>query len=492
MNKNIQGSSSSEEKLGIPVVAVLGHVDHGKTSLLDTIRKTSIAKREHGGITQKIGASSIELTHDGKPRRITFIDTPGHETFTKMRSRGVEASDIGLLIVSSSDGVMPQTKESLQHLRVSSIPVIVVLTKADLPDKNPEKVKQQLEKEGLLLEGRGGDIPVIEVSAQTGFNIPELLELILLVFDMKQQESYTTLLQKPFKAIIIESKLDPKSGSTCSFIIKQGRVSLRDELMCEDISARVRSLITDRNEQVSSAEVGEAVEVLGFEKVPPVGSLVTKKSETVDVKKTVQNSPAQKSLSYGLKEESTHDLSVIICADTRGSIEAIISALPKRIKIIAEKTGDISEADVFLAKSTGAIIIGFNTRVRSDVEHLAYVEKVLIRNYTIIYELLDEIQDALEGKRLSMEEKIYGVASILATFPFEKTTVLGIKVKEGRIARGDKIRIVRGEEIIGESTIVSLRQGRETISKVEQGKEAGILISPFLDFTIGDMIISHS
>jgi len=466
-----------------PVVAVLGHVDHGKTTLLDAIRKSNIAEREHGGITQKIGASTIEINHEGKVRKITFIDTPGHEAFSLMRGRGASAANIGLLIVAATEGVKPQTKESIAHLKSAKIPFIVVLTKSDLPDKNVEKVKQQLAKEEVLIEGYGGDVPVIEVSAKTGSNVKELLDLILLVFDLNKPQ-YQFSPQNPLRAIIIESKLDLKSGPKATIIIKNGTIHLRDEIYSEGVKCRVRSLLNDLGKQLKEASVGDAVEILGFESVPKVGGVVTSElSETLETKE-------EKRLKLEELEEGLP--SFIIVADTLGSLEAIIEALPKEIQIALQKTGDIETSDVLYAKSIGSIILGFNVKVKPDVQKLAVTEKVLIRTYNLIYEMLDEVNDLLEGKRISMLEEVYGRAKIMARFPFEKTEVLGLSVLEGRVAKGDRIRLKRGDEIIGESNIISVRQGKDQVSKVEQGKECGVIISPVLDFTIGDMLISHS
>ncbi|MFH1832714.1 MAG: translation initiation factor IF-2 [Candidatus Levyibacteriota bacterium] len=480
-----------------PVVAVLGHVDHGKTTLLDAIRKTNIAQREHGGITQKIGASSIEILGENQKRRITFIDTPGHEAFWAMRSRGALAADIGLLIVSATDGVMPQTKESIKLLQSAKIPFIVVLTKADLPEKNPEKVKNQLLKENVLLEGLGGDVPVIEVSAKKGKNVKELLELILLVSEVhlpNLKRAKEEAEKEAFSAIVIESKLDQRSGPRATIVVKKGKLKFRDELISEGIEARVKSIINDLGKNLESAIVGDAVEILGFEKVPNVGAVVSKKSEKLDQSPVSSGSH----LAAALKEQEAigdsskvASLSIVLCADTLGSLEAIVASLPKGVYIISQKTGDIGPSDVLMAKESKAIIICFNLKVKPEITKLSKTEKVIIRNYSIIYELLDELKDVIEGKKEALIEEILGAAKILASFPYEKTKVLGIKVMDGRIARGDRIRLIRGEEKIGESTITSVRQGKEIVSKIEKGQEAGIIISPVLDFTIGDMLISH-
>ncbi len=485
-NKHETPSSNSIQHI-VPVVAVLGHVDHGKTTLLDAIRKTSIAQREHGGITQKIGASGIEVVYDNHTRRITFIDTPGHEAFMHMRGRGALASDLALLIVSAVDGVMPQTKESIRLLHETKLPFIVVLTKADIPDRNPQMVKQQLAKEQVLVEGFGGEIPVIEVSAKTGENIKELLDLILLVWDVTC-ETVSKQHSQPFKGIIIESRLDTKIGPRATLIVKSGMLKITDEIIAQHIAGKVRAFITDLGAHVSEVGVGDAVEILGFEKVPAVGSIVQKKSEA-----QVQSPLEEKQKPSGQFPQQLPDgtLSVILCCDTQGSLEAVENALPPEINLIQRKTGEITEGDVLLARSTQAILIGFNAKVRPEIERLALTEKILLKNYHLIYELLQELQDVIEGKKLAAVEQVFGKAKILATFPFEKQMVLGISVLEGRVAKGDKLRIMHGEEIKGESHIVSLRRGKETTSKVEAGNEAGIIIAPALDFTIGDMVISH-
>ena len=509
-----------------PVVAVVGHVDHGKTTLLDTIRKSDIAQREHGGITQRIGASKIEFINEGEKRAITFIDTPGHEAFSNMRGRGVAAADIGLLIVSSVDGVMPQTKESIKFLKEADTPFIVVLTKSDLPQKNPEKVKRELLKAGVLLEGYGGDVPAIEVSAKTNTNITELLDLILLVFEIKK-EKFNFSENAEFKGVVIESKQDQQKGPLATVVIKNGTLLLRDEIVSREILGKIKSLADTFGKRVDKATVGEAVEVLGFEKAPEVGAGVVKASEslrspsqsvrgpvslyprptasednlpagarrgtpslaTPPVDASLPLSPSA-SVSPFLAEDSPL-LSIIIVADTLGSLEAIINAIPKEISVASQKTGDITPADILLAKPLKAIVLGFNIKIKPDILRLAKTEKVPVKNYNLIYELIDEISDVLEGRELLLEEEILGRAKIIAQFPFEKTKVMGVAVLEGRVAKGDKIRITRKDEVVGESTISSLRQGKNPISKVEKGSEAGIIMSPLLDFTIGDMIISH-
>lgn len=477
-----------------PVVAVLGHVDHGKTTLLDTIRKTSIAPREAGGITQKIGASSVEIVHEGVLRWITFIDTPGHEAFSKMRGRGAHVADMALLVVASTEGLKPQTKESIDILRKSNTSFIVVLTKVDMPNTITDKVKQELMKEQIMLEEYGGEVPLIEVSAKTNFHIKELLDLILLFYDLHKHSlsDTNTSPSAPLNAIVIESRLDQRAGPRATIVIKNGTIRTRDEIQTDGIAGKVRTIYNDRGEQLTQATIGEAIEILGLEKVPAVGSIISSKSTALMAPVPHELAqPLKRELIYQKKEEEV-GISTVLIADTQGSLEAISHSLPSEVKIISQKTGEVSEADIALAKSTGSIVLSFNTKIRPEIQKLAKNDKVLLRNYTIIYEMLDEISDALEGKLQAQMEQVFGNAKVLAKFPFEKTFAFGVQIKDGRIARGDHIRILRGDAVIGETTISSLRIGRNPTSKVEKGHEAGILIGTPLDIQVGDVILSHS
>lgn len=481
-DKNIKTNSTNFP----PVVAVLGHVDHGKTSLLDALRESSFAQREYGGITQSIGASSVETRYEGVKRKVTFIDTPGHEAFSNMRSRGAQAADIGLLIVSSVDGVMPQTKESIHLLKTAQIPFIVVLTMSDLPTKNPEKTKQQLIRENIILEGFGGDIPVIEVSAKTGLNVKELLDMVLLVSDLKGINLNADA-QAAVKAIVIESKLDPRTGAKATLIIKSGTIYPRMQLYCENHTFKTRTLLNHYGEIVEKATIGEGVEIIGTERVLPVGGIVSSETQEINVKKPDES---LKEIVYH-KPKDNEGLSLILTADTQGSLEAIVEALPKGVTLVTQKVGQTTEADVLQAKATGAIILTFNTKIRPDVERLAMSEKLLVKSYKIIYEMLDEINEVLEGKRQMNLEIVLGKAKVLARFPFEKTSAYGVTLIEGRLANRDKVRIMHGEEQKGETTIQSLRVSKNPVPKVNKG-EAGLVLASDLDITIGDMIISFA
>jgi translation initiation factor IF-2 len=491
-NKN---DKNSKNEFYPPVVAVLGHVDHGKTTLLDAIRKTNVAGEEHGGITQKIGASEIEVDNDGKKRKITFIDTPGHEAFFQMRGRGVQAADVGILVVSSVDGVMPQTKESINLLKNSKIPFIVALTRSDDPSKLPDRAKQQLLGEEVMLEGFGGDVPVIEVSGKTGHNVKELLDLILLIYELKREANFYPFSSTgAFMGIVIESKMDQNSGPRATVVVKNGRLKVREEIYSDDAKGKVRNLLSDKGKSLQEANVGEAVEVLGFEKVPQVGSVVSNTPKIVEVLAYKEEGPQViKEVTSPFDVEEKKLLSIVLCADTQGSLEAIIHSISgDNVKFVVQKTGDIEVSDILFAKSTGAIVLGFNIRLKPEMEKLARTEKVLVKTYTIIYEMIDEINDFVQGKLDALREDIMGIAKILAKFPYEKTQVCGIKVSEGRIAKGDKVRLMRDDETVGESHVQSVRQGKEQASKIETGKEGGRILSPFLDFTIGDVLISHS
>jgi translation initiation factor IF-2 len=422
-----------------------------------------------------------------------------------MRGRGVQAADIGLLIVSSVDGVKPQTIESINLLKNSKIPFIVVLTKSDDPNKLPDKAKDQLIKADVKLENYGGDVPFIEVSAKENTNIKELLDLILLVYEVKKHANFYPFTKTgPFMGIVIESKMDKQSGPRATLVIKNGVLKLKDEVYSDSLQTqqssnsqekgKVRNLISDTGKSLIEASVGQAVEVLGFEKVPVIGSVVTHTPQEVKplvYKQDVQDQEIPAVLSP-FDNPDQNVLSVVLCADTLGSIEAITNSIPEKVRFLVQKTGDIEVSDILFAKSTGAIVLGFNIKVKPEILKLAKTEKVLVKTYGIIYEMIDEISDFVQGKLESLQEEILGIGKVLAKFPFDKTFVCGVKVQEGRIAKGDKVRILRDDLVIGESHVNSIRKGKEQTSKAEAGEEAGIILSPFLDFTIGDMLISHS
>lgn len=472
-----------------PVVAVLGHVDHGKTTLLDTIRKSHVADREHGGITQSIGAYQID------DPVITFIDTPGHEAFSKMRSRGATIADIAILVVAADDSVMPQTKESIEQIKAAGIPLIVAMNKMDLPGANPDKVKQDLARHGVQVEGFGGDIPFVPVSAKQGTGINELLEMINLVAQMKELSGDPTA---PVMAMVVETRVDKGKGMVASVVVKQGTLRVGDGLYeGAKLVAKIRAM-GDGVAQVKEAGPSKPVEVLGFTQLPQVGAVLhTSAQEVTQSPVTSPQPPVAGSvpeLPDWLKPKSEQEerkLNIFLKADTAGSLEAVIASLHPRIHIVQSGVGDITEADIQQAKSSKAFVVGFNVKAANSVAKLAQQEKVVFRTYAIIYELLDELAEVVEGmKEVLSGERELGVGTIIAEFPFEKQRVAGTKVTEGRLARGDQVKIMRGEEEIGRAKIKSLRTAKEDVTKVEVGQECGVLFDRTVAFLPQDAIIA--
>lgn len=476
-----------------PIVVVLGHVDHGKTTLLDTIRKTNIAAREHGGITQKIGAYQIEYkTGNKETRRITFIDTPGHEAFAKMRERGAEIADLAILVVAADDSVKPQTKESIEQVKAAKIPMIVAINKIDLPGSLPDKVKSDLAKVGVQVEGFGGDIPFALVSAKSGTGMPELLELILLVADMKGIPEKRA---DPLFAPVIETRIDKGKGMVASVVIREGMIKNGTLLYDFDNQiAKVRAMFDENGKIVSEAEPGKPVEILGFTAMPQVGAVLRDAPLVRTPTLLTEAKSAGLNLPDFLKpaaEQEQKKLIIVLKADTAGSLEAILGSLSSQIKVVGQGVGDISDADVLQAKATGAIIIGFNVTIKPQVVKLAQTEKVIYRTYNIIYELLDELSEVVAGlKEVLHEERELGMGVIIAEFPFEKMRVAGTKVKSGRLARGDTVKIMRAGIEVGRAKIKTLKQGKNDVTKAEVGTECGVLLDRIVDFSLQDAIIA--
>lgn len=485
-----------------PIVAVLGHVDHGKTTLLDTIRKTSVAAREHGGITQTIGAYQIKLkTQNSKFKTeeeglITFIDTPGHEAFAKMRSRGAAVADIALLVVAADDSVKPQTKESIDQIKAAGVSLIVVVNKIDLPTANVDRVKQDLAKVGVQVEGFGGDVPVALVSAKTGTGVKELLDLIVLVAEMK---GITDDPQASTEAVVIETRIDRGRGMVASLIVKKGTLRAGVPLYeGSTLVCKVRAMFDENRIVVNTALPSKPVEVLGFTRHPAVGAVLTGVAVAPIVSEVKQETTGMAADAAGampdwlkpVDEQEKEKLAIILKADTAGSLEAIMAAFSERIRVVHYSVGDISDADILLAKSTGAFVVGFNVKCPGSVAKLAETEKVVFRTYTIIYELLGELADVVAGmKEVLTRERELGTGTVIAEFPFEKQRVAGTKIISGRIARGDTVKIMRGEAEVARAKVKSLRVGKEDVTKVEKGAECGVLFDKKVDFMLQDAII---
>ena len=470
-----------------PIVAVLGHVDHGKTSLLDAIRKTNVTESEHGGITQHIGAYQITVApKDTKetPKLITFIDTPGHEAFTKMRSRGTQVSDIAILVVAATEGIKPQTEESIKFIKAAGIPMIVALTKTDLSDANIERVKQQLTKYDVLVESFGGDVVAVGVSAKTGAGIPQLLESILLVAEIKELKGESNV---PFSGVVIEVKLDKGRGALATVIVKNGSLKNGQTIYAEDVVARVRAMHDAQGQIITTAHPSMPVEVMGWERLPLVGAAVYAQKTAAEMVATkFQPKP------FALPPlETRKKLKLILKTDVGGSLEAIRESLSPDIEIIHAATGEITESDILLAKSTGSVIIGFNLRTSGKITKLAQTEKVRIKSYTIIYQLLEEITEVTELlNKPEAAEEILGEATIQAEFEFDDIKVAGCKIDRGRISRGDTIKLMRGSDEIIRTRIKSMRHGKTDIAKAESPQECGIIFDKKLDFKITDRIIA--
>lgn len=478
-----------------PVIAVLGHVDHGKTTLLDTIRKTHVVSREHGGITQHIGAYQISVhTKAGVDRLITFIDTPGHEAFAQIRSRGASVADIAILVVAADDSVKPQTIESIKQIQAAGTPMVVAINKIDKPDAMVDKVKADLAKVGVQLEGFGGDVPFQAVSAVKGTGIPDLLELLLLMADMK---GLTGDKKAPLSAVVIETRLDKSVGLVATVIIKEGTLTQGMTLYeFDEVVAKVRALLNETGKQITDAGPGTPCEIMGFTKLPVVGSIITNIQGLISRKLVDRVEKPANAVDFlaTMLESDKKKLKLSIKADVSGSLEAIVQALPsEKVEIVRTGLGDITEADILEAKATGSIMIGFNVKANGAIEKLARVEKVIYRTYSIIYELLDEMKDVVEGMAevLSLERDL-GKAKIVAEFPFDKDRIAGTKIISGRLARGDSVRIMRGDEEIARVRIKSLHRGKEDITKIEAGGECGVLFDKKVDFTLQDDIIPYT
>ncbi|MFL6033709.1 MAG: translation initiation factor IF-2, partial [Gaiellaceae bacterium] len=482
-------------------------VDHGKTSLLDAVRQTAVVETEAGGITQHIGAYQVE--HNG--RRITFIDTPGHEAFTAMRARGAKVTDIAVLVVAANDGVMPQTKESISHARAAEVPIVVAINKVDLPDANPERVKGELATEGLQPEEWGGTTQVAEVSAKTRLGLDELLEKVLLVADV-ELEQLTANPGADASGPIIESRLDQGRGPVATMLVQRGTLKVGDPIVAGDAWARVRALNDFRGEKLREATPGTPVEILGFDKPPPAGEtarvvenerrareLAHTRGERLRREQFAQRSASSVSLEEFFEQlgrGGVQDLNLILKGDVVGSVEAAVSELQKikheevRVNVVLQGVGGITENDVNLARSTGALIIGFNVRPSAEARALAERESVEIRTYRVIYQLTEDIEQALVGMLKPIEtEAILGEVEVRAIFRASRLgNIAGCMVTSGVVRRGAQVRVVRDGTVIYETTIGSLRRIKDDVREVQEGFECGILLDNFNDVKEGDVL----
>lgn len=487
-----------------PIVTFLGHVDHGKTSLQDAIRKTNVAAGEAGGITQHIGSSVIK--HADKT--ITFIDTPGHEAFTAMRARGAKITDIAVLVVAADDGFMPQTIEALNHAKAAKVPIIIALNKMDLPGADPGRVLRQMQQHGLQPEEWGGDVAVVKVSAVRGDGISDLLDRILLEAEMLQLKANP---KKNARGVVIEASLEQGLGPTINIIVQKGTLKKGDFVLCGEFCGKVKTLIGPQNEKFDQVGPGMPAKLVGLSGVPQSGTvfivcnnekeareIAEKRARENKIKQLSKNTPATtlEDILNQMAQSQKPTLPLVVKADTQGSIEAIKESLSKfpsdkiSIDIISSATGAITENDVLLASASKAIIIGFHVRVNPGVNQISKQNNVEIRLYSIIYELIEDIKDAMEGKLApESREKIIGDAVILKIFELSKgPKVCGCSVSNGLVRVGAKARVFRNNELIYNGSVQSLRRFQDDVKEVRQGFECGIRLDNFVDFQEGDKI----
>jgi translation initiation factor IF-2 len=489
-----------------PVVTIMGHVDHGKTTLLDAIREASVVETEAGGITQHIGAYQADV--DG--RKITFLDTPGHEAFTAMRARGAKVTDIAVLVVAADDGVMPQTKESISHARAAEVPIVVAVNKIDVPDANADRVRSELAAEGLQPEEWGGTTQFSEVSAKQHTNLDDLLERILLVADAELDLRANPECEA--SGVIIESRLDVGRGPVATVLVHRGTLRVGDAIVAGDAAGKVRALNDYRGDKVKEAKPGDPVEVLGFDHPPGAGEFV-RVVEHERQAKHLANTRAERlrreqlaqrprrrvsleSLHEDLLAGEVQDLNLVLKGDVQGSVEALLSELLKiqhsevRVNVIHTGVGGITENDVNLASASDALVVGFNVRPSADARALAEREGVDIRTYRVIYQLTDDIQQALVGMLSPVQtEETLGEAEVRALFRVSRLgTIAGCMVTTGVVRRGAKVRIVRDGTVIHETSIAQLKRFKDDVREVAEGFECGILLENYNDVKEGDIL----
>jgi len=490
-----------------PVVTIMGHVDHGKTSLLDAIRETSVVETEAGGITQHIGAYQVELNG----RKISFLDTPGHEAFTAMRARGAKVTDIAVLVVAADDSVMPQTKESISHARAAEVPVVVAVNKIDLPDANPDRVKSDLAAEGLQPEEWGGTTQFALVSAKTKQNLDELLEKILLVADAELE--LTANPKADASGPIIESRLDVGRGPVATMLVHRGTLRVGDAIVAGDAWGKVRALHDYRGEKLKEARPGDPVEILGFDHPPPAGEVARVVENERAARGVAQQRGqrlrreqlAQRSKAAGISLEklfeqlqagAVQDLNLVLKGDVVGSVEAAVGELSKiqhpevRVNVIHQGVGGITEGDIMLASASGAMVVGFNVRPNAEARLLAEREGVEIRTYRVIYQLTEDIEQALVGMLSPVQtEETIGEAEVRALFKVSRLgTIAGCMVTNGVVRRNAQVRIVRDGTVIHETGIAQLKRFKDDVREVAEGFECGILLDGFNDVKEGDVL----
>jgi translation initiation factor IF-2 len=489
-----------------PVVTVMGHVDHGKTSLLDAIRKEQVAGSEAGGITQHIGAYTITINGE----KITFLDTPGHEAFTSMRARGAQITDIVILVVAADDGIMPQTEEAINHCKAANVPVVVAINKMDRAGANPDKVKQQLAEKGLVSEDWGGDTITVPVSAHTKEGIDTLLEMVLLTAEIQELKSNPS---RKAKGTVIDAKLDKGRGPVASLIVQNGTLHSGDSIIVGTTYGRIRAMFDDKGRKIKSAGPSIPVEILGLSEVPSAGDrfyvvkdektareMAEKRKEKSRNEYLSTNKVSLEDLYSQIKEGKIKELNIIVKADVQGTIEAIRQSLEKlstdevKVRVIHGGVGAITETDVILANASSAVIIGFNVRPDSNAIVSAEKENVEIKTYRVIYSAIEDIKKAMIGMlEPEYKEVIQGRAEVRMTYKISSVgTVAGCYVQSGKITRNSNVRIIREGIVIFESELASLKRFKDDVKEVASGYECGIMIEKFNDIKEGDVIEAYT
>jgi translation initiation factor IF-2 len=505
--QEVEEADRAEDLLSrAPVVTVMGHVDHGKTSLLDAIRQTNVAAREAGGITQRIGAYQVEV----QGRKITFIDTPGHEAFTMMRARGARVTDVVVLVVAADDGVMPQTLEAINHARAANVPIVVAINKIDKPEAQPERVKRQLADHNLMPEEWGGQTVTVEVSAKQQKNLDLLLEMILLVADMQVLKANP---KRPASGTVLEAKLDRGRGPVATLLVRNGSLHASDSFIVGAIYGKVRAMFSDVGRPVSIAYPATPVEVLGLEDVPQAGDRLQVIEDTLKARQIALHRQAKlreaalaktarltlDQLHEQLAAGDVKELPLIIKADVQGSVEVLSDTLNKlssekvKVKVIHAGVGAITETDVLLASASNAVIIGFNVRPERKASELAQLENVDIRLHTVIYNVTEEIKKAMLGLlAVTYKEVSLGRAEVRDTFRITKVgTVAGCYIQDGKIGRDALVRLLRDNVVVYEGRIRSLRRFKDDVPEVKTGMECGIALENFNDIKNGDLIEAY-
>lgn len=492
-----------------PVVTIMGHVDHGKTTLLDSIRKTKVAQGEAGGITQHIGAYHVDVDQDGQTQQVVFLDTPGHEAFTAMRARGARVTDIAVLVVAADDGVRPQTVEAISHAKAAGVPIVVAINKIDKEDASPDRVKQELTEYGLVSEEWGGDTIMVPVSAIKGENLDSLLEMLLLVAEV--EDLYANP-DRPAKGTVIEAHLDKAKGPVASLIVQNGTLRVGDVLVAGSSFGKVRAMVDDRGKRVDAAGPSFAVEVLGLSDVPAAGDefevyLDEKEARSIASSRIDQQRQSRlqqamasrrvslNTLSAQAQEGDLKELNLILKADVQGSVEAILGSLQQlpqkevQVRVLLAAPGEITETDVDLAAASAAVIVGFNTTFASGARQAADEAGVDVRDYNIIYKLLEDIQGAMEGLlEPEMVEEPLGQAEVRAVFPVGRGAVAGCYILSGKVIRNSRVRVMRGGQVVHEGNLDSLKRMKEDAREVNAGYECGIGLDSFKDWNLGDII----